>query len=89
MEFVIEPNLTYNFKKVYCSEGHYITKWNDGDDICDFQGARLMYCPMDTDVESIYHCISDEEFERLNALKEEALYPTIPDIPEDTETPEE
>lgn len=83
MEFVIEPDFAHNYKKLYCSEGHYITRYNEGDDILTFQASRLIYCPMSVDVENIYHCITDEEFERLDKLRDEAENPILPEETEE------
>lgn len=63
---IVEVNETLNFKKVTCKEGHYITNW-DKVDIMQYTSAKVMYCPMGTDLES-YYCITEEAH---NILMEE------------------
>lgn len=60
---IVEINEKFNFKKVSCKEGHYITDWNK-DDILDFTSSTVMYCPMSVDL-SVYYCISEEEYNEL------------------------
>lgn len=66
----IEYNETLNLIVLSCPEGCQITSWNDGDDIMDYSSFTVAYCPANTDT-SIYHCITDEENERL--LKEQMI----------------
>ena len=66
MDFIIEVNDKLNFKKVTCKEGHYITNW-DRQNILDYTSAKIMFCPISTDLEPFY-CITDEEH---NLLMEE------------------
>lgn len=70
----IEINEKLNFKKVTCIEGHYITNW-DRQNILDYTSAKIMFCPISTDLEQFY-CVSDEEHNKLmeeleNELKKE------------------
>ena len=67
----IEFNEKFNFYKLTCSEGCYMTDWNEGDDILEFASAIIICCPADTDITK-YHCISVEENDRLQALRDEA-----------------
>lgn len=67
----VEINEKLNFKKVTCTENHYITNW-DKKDIKDFTSAKVMYCPIEYSLDSFY-CISDAEYEELNAKLEQAL----------------
>ena len=64
---------TEKFIKVTCSEGHYITNW-DKVDILQYTSAKVMYCPLNTDL-STYYCLTEEEHlkyeeEQLAAIKE-------------------
>lgn len=59
------------FLEIFCEEGHFITTWNDGDEILDFTSFTIAYTSPDADL-SVYHCIDAEENERLTALKKEA-----------------
>ena len=68
---IVEINEKFNFKKVTCKEGHYITDWNK-ENILDFTSSTTMYCPMDTDL-SIYYCISEEEYNKLMEQQEIAF----------------
>lgn len=60
----IEYNETLNLIVLSCPEGCQITSWNEGDDIMEYSSFTVAYCPANTDI-SIYHCITDEENERL------------------------
>lgn len=70
-DLIVEKVEKYNFIKLRCSEGHYITDWNEGDDIKDFFYCIVLCCPADTDL-SKYHCITKEEGDRLQAMRDEA-----------------
>lgn len=61
-----------SFNKVTCTENHYITSWNDGDPILEFNASTVVCCPLKIDIEATYRCITTEEFERLTKLREEA-----------------
>lgn len=60
---IVEINEMYNFKKITCKEGHYITDWNK-EDILEFTASKIMFAPISTDL-SGYYCITDEEYEKL------------------------
>lgn len=60
---IVEVNDKLNFKKVTCKEGHYITDW-DKVDILKYTSAKVMYCPMNTDLEKFY-CITEDEHNEL------------------------
>lgn len=55
---IVEVNDKLNFKKVTCKEGHYITDW-DKVDILKYTSAKVMYCPMNVDLEQ-YYCVTEE-----------------------------
>ena len=61
-----------SFNKVTCTDNHYITSWNDGDPILEFNASKIVCCPLKVDIEATYRCITEEDFERLSALREEA-----------------
>lgn len=63
-DIIVEINSKLNLLLVRCPAGCKITSWNEGDDIMDYSSFTLAYCPMGTDT-SIYHCISQEDDERL------------------------
>ena len=65
---IVEINDKLNFKKVTCKEGHHITNW-DKVDILDFTSAVIMYCPLNTNLDSFY-CITEEEHNALMVEKE-------------------
>lgn len=71
-KIIVEYNERLNLIKLSCNEGCKITSWNGGDDIMDYSSFIIAYCPADTDT-SIYHCITDEEDERLMKLQEEEI----------------
>lgn len=60
---IIEINEKFNYKKVTCREGHYITDWNR-EDVLEFTSSTTMYCPMNVDL-SAYYCITEEEYNDL------------------------
>lgn len=69
---IVEFNEKFNFKKVTCKEGHYITNW-DKADIMEYTSAKIMYCPMDTDLEG-YYCVTEEEHnDIMEEVKKRAL----------------
>ena len=59
-EIVIEKNDTYNFFKITCSEGHYLTTFNEGDDIMLYSDSKEVYTPLTADT-SLWHCITEEQ----------------------------
>lgn len=70
-DFIIEVNETYNYKKVTCREGHYITNW-DKADVMKYTYAKIMYCPLDTNLEE-YYCVTEEEHAALVKEMEQRL----------------
>lgn len=59
-EIVIKKNDTYNFFKITCSEGHYLTTFNEGDDITLYSDSKEVYTPLTADT-SKWHCVTEEE----------------------------
>lgn len=70
-KLVFEKNDKFNFIKISCPEGHYITNWNEGDEITEFSYGLEYYCPADTDLTK-YRCITLEEGDRLQKMREDA-----------------
>lgn len=72
-----ELNVTFvetkngNFYKLTCTEECYITNWNEGDDILEFNASRQI-CFAKKELIENYHCISNEDYERLEKLRREA-----------------
>ena len=60
---IIQINEQYNFKKVTCIEGHYLTDW-DKNDILEYSATKVMFCPIKLDL-SPYYCIDEEEHNNL------------------------
>lgn len=56
---IIEYNEKYNFNKVTCPEGHYITKW-DGEDYLNYTASTIMYTPANMVLDN-YYCVTEEE----------------------------
>lgn len=59
----VEYNEQYNFNKVTCTEGHYITNWN-GEDVKSFTASTIMYAPISVTFEDFY-CVTEDEYNRL------------------------
>lgn len=60
------------FKEIYCSEGHWITDWKEGDDIVEFNACKVVYTGVDRDIND-FRCITDEEKNRLEKMADEAV----------------
>lgn len=57
---IVEKNEQYNFFKITCSEGHYLTTFNEGDDITLYSDSKEVYTPLTADT-SKWHCVTEEE----------------------------
>lgn len=74
-ELNIEKNPTYNFWKVSCPAGDYITNFKDGDDIKEYYGGKELYIPIivsEEDIRAKYRCVTESEHEAYESAKEEA-----------------
>lgn len=71
-EIVIEKNDTYNFFKITCSEGHYLTTFNEGDDITLYSDSKEVYTPLTADT-SKWHCVTDEEHTSYIEARDKAI----------------
>ena len=59
-QVIIEKNDKYNFFKITCTEGHYLTTFNEGDDITLYSDSKEVYTPLTADT-SKWHCVTEEE----------------------------
>ena len=41
-KIIVEYNEKYNFNKVTCEQGHYMTTWVEGDDIKTFTASTIL-----------------------------------------------
>ena len=57
---IVEKNEQYNFFKITCPEGHYLTTYNEGDDISLYSDSKEVYTPLTADT-SKWHCVTEEE----------------------------
>lgn len=61
-----------NFNRITCPDDCYITNWNDGDDILEFNASKIICCPLNVDVNATYRCITEDEYTNLKNRKDEA-----------------
>lgn len=59
-QVIIEKNEQYNFFKITCPEGHYLTTYKEGDDIMLYTDSLEVYTPLTADT-SLWHCITNEQ----------------------------
>lgn len=57
---IVEKNETYNFFKITCPEGHYLTTYKEGDDIMLYSDSKEVYTPLTADT-SLWYCITNEQ----------------------------
>lgn len=67
---ITEKNDTYNFYKLTAEDGMVITDWKDGDDIMEYNSAKLIYCPLSIDITK-YRELTDAQDEELKKQQEE------------------
>lgn len=53
-----------SFNRVTCPEECWITSWNEGDDILEFNASKIICCPLKVDVAATYHCIEEVDYSR-------------------------
>ena len=70
-KLIVEVNEQYNFKKITCTEGHYITNWNK-EDIKEYHATKLMYAPMTINLDE-YYCLTEEEHNEYVELQKQAI----------------
>ena len=71
-EIIIEKNDKYNFFKITCSEGHYLTTFNEGDDITLYSDSKEVYTPLTADT-SKWHCVTDEQHAAYIEARDKAI----------------
>ena len=72
MNTEIEIKSNGKFLTLQCVKGHQITDWQEGDNIKDFNSFSIAYVSLTADT-SKFHCITDDESERLSKLRDEAI----------------
>ena len=89
---IVEKNETYNFYKITCPEGHYLTTYKDGDDITLYSDSLEVYTPLTADT-SLWHCITNEQhaayIEARDKANEERMEAERAAMMSDTPTPNE
>lgn len=67
--------LTDNFKKITPDEGMVLTSFKEGDDIINYTSARLMYCPVNLELNDLREITEeenskymDEQFKAVEAM---------------------
>lgn len=71
-QVIIEKNDKYNFYKITCTEGHYLTTFNEGDDITLYSDSKEVYTPLTADT-SKWHCVTEEEHVAYIEAREKAI----------------
>lgn len=71
-QVIIEKNDTYKFFKITCTEGHYLTTFNEGDDITLYSDSKEVYTPLTADT-SKWHCVTEEEHVAYIEAREKAI----------------
>lgn len=69
---IIEKNEQYNFFKITCTEGHYLTTYKDGDDITLYSDSLEVYTPLTADT-SKWHCVTEEEHAAYIEARDKAI----------------
>ena len=86
-EIVIEKNDKYNFFKITCTEGHYLTTYNKGDDITLYSDSKEVYTPLTADT-SKWHCVTDEEHVAYIEARDKAIEERMEEERKKMESPE-
>lgn len=69
-EIIITKYDDKGFIEVKCADGHYISNW-DKEDIMNYTAAKLMYCPLDFDINAHnYYCVTEEQHNAYLALRD-------------------
>ena len=71
-QVIIEKNDKYNFFKLTCTEGHYLTTFNEGDDISLYSDSKEVYTPLTADT-SKWHCVTEEEHAAYIEARDKAI----------------
>lgn len=59
---------TDKYIKVTAEEGMYLTRYEEGDDIMNFNGFKIMYAPLNANIDGL-HDISEELYNELENKK--------------------
>lgn len=86
-EILIEKNDKYNFFKITCTEGHYLTTFNEGDDITLYSDSKEVYTPLTADT-SKWHCITEEEHTAYIEARDKAIEERMEEERKKMEQPE-
>lgn len=86
-EIVIEKNEQYHFFKITCTEGHYLTTFDDGDDITLYSDSKEVYTPLTADT-SKWHCVTDEEHTSYIEARDKAIEERMEEERKKMEQPE-
>lgn len=61
-----------SFNRITCPDDCYITSWNEGNDILEFNASKVICCPLKVEINATYRCITEAEYKVLEAQREEA-----------------
>lgn len=86
-QVIIEKNDKYNFFKITCTEGHYLTTFNEGDDITLYSDSKEVYTPLTADT-SKWHCVTDEEHAAYIEARDKAIEERMEEERKRMENPE-
>lgn len=86
-QVIIEKNETYNFFKITCPEGDYLTTFNEGGDITLYSDSKEVYTPLTADT-SLWHCITDEQHAAYIEARDKAIEERMEEERKKMEQPE-
>ena len=86
-QVIIEKNDKYNFFKITCTEGHYLTTYNEGDDISLYSDSKEVYTPLTADT-SKWHCVTEEEHAAHIEARDKAIEERMEEERKRMESPE-
>lgn len=84
---IIEKNEQYHFFKITCAEGHYLTTFNEGDDITLYSDSKEVYTPLTADT-SKWHCVTDEQHAAYIEARDKAIEERMEEERKRMENPE-
>ena len=84
---IVEKNETYKFFKITCTEGHYLTTFNEGDDITLYSDSKEVYTPLTADT-SKWHCVTEEEHVAYIEARDKAIEERMEEERKKMEQPE-
>lgn len=86
-QVIIEKNDTYKFFKITCTEGHYLTTFNEGNDITLYSDSKEVYTPLTADT-SKWHCVTDEQHTAYIEARDKAIEERMEEERKRMENPE-